>query len=80
MSLPARFDFVRVNITGLLFQTVLTQALHAKTTSIPNHRIAGYKVFPLPATVACIISKRMTKSKINFKTLQGIAKILWAYK
>lgn len=80
MLLPARFDFVKVNITGLLLQTLLTQALHAKTTSIPNHRIAGYKVFPLPATVAYIISKTVTRSKINFKTLQGITKILSAYK
>lgn len=80
MSHPTRFDFVRVNITGLLLQTLLTQVLHAKTTCIPNHRITGYRVFPLPATVACIISKTVKKSKINLKTLQGITKILSAYK
>ena len=74
MSLLNHFDFVRVNIIGLPLQTLLTQALHAKTTSIPNHRIAGYKFFPLPATVTCIISKTVTRSKINWKTLQGITK------
>ena len=80
MSLPARFDFVTVNITDLLLQTLLTQALHARTTSIPNPRIAGYKVFPLPAPLACIISNTVTRSEINFKSLQGIAKILSEYK
>jgi len=49
MSPPARLDFLIVNITGLLLQTLLTQALHAKTTSIPNYRIAGYKAC-LPAS------------------------------
>jgi len=75
-SLSARFDFVRVYITGLLLQTLLTQALRAKTASIPNCCLAGYKAFPLPAAVAFIISKTTTRSKISFQTLQGIAKIL----